>query len=181
MEDENLIWHEQSRTELLKTPVFTVTQRESIGPDNQQGKFIVTEANDWVVVIPVKDENFLMVKQWRHGEKSLSIEFPGGVIDKGETPEHGARRELKEETGAEAGKLTYLGKMNPNPALFSNHLHVFCAENLLMTGKQNLDNDEFLNYTEIPQKEVFEKMGSAEYPHALMAAALARYLISQRK
>ncbi len=175
MEDKDLLWQEESRTELYKTPVFTVTSRHSRGPKGIEGDYIVNEAHDWVIVIPVLNDDFLMVKQWRHGEKALSIEFPGGVIDNGESADVGARRELKEETGATAGKLTLLGKMNPNPALFANHVYVFCAENLSFSGKQNLDSDEYLNYMQMPQSEVFKIMGSKSCPHALMAAALCLY------
>ena len=108
MNDIELTWNETERNEILKTPVFTVTERTSAGPGGRKGKYIVNEAPDWVIVIPVSGENFLMVKQWRHGEKALSIEFPGGVIDKGESPQEGAVRELREETGASAKKLTLL-------------------------------------------------------------------------
>lgn len=175
MNNDNLSWKETERKELLKTPVFTVTQRTSTSPDGTSGNFIVNETNDWVIVIPVKGDSFLMVKQWRHGEKALSIEFPGGVIEKGESPEEGAKRELKEETGADAITLTHLGTMNPNPALFANHVHIFCAENLEISGTQNLDEDEYVNCMEIRKEEVYDKMGTPEYPHALMAAALALY------
>ena len=174
--DKNLIWNEKSKKSILKTPVFTVTERFSEGPGGVSGTYIVNEARDWGIVIPVHNENFLMVKQWRHGEKALSIEFPGGVIEENESPEKGAERELLEETGAKAGKLTHLGTMNPNPALFANHLHVFLAEDLIFSEKQNLDADEFLNFMEIPQTEVIKKMGSSSYPHALMASALCLYL-----
>ncbi|MBQ6566025.1 MAG: NUDIX hydrolase [Treponema sp.] len=175
MADDKLIWHEEGRKEICRTPVLTLTERESRGPDGRTGRFIVNEAPDWVTVIPVLGGSFLMVRQWRHGERGLSTEFPGGVIDAGEDPETAARRELREETGAEAGKLTYLGRMNPNPALFSNHTHFYCAEDLRLTGEQELDSDEFVNYMKIPKQEVFAKMGSPEYPHALMAAALCLY------
>ncbi|MBQ9538096.1 MAG: NUDIX hydrolase [Treponema sp.] len=175
MADEKLVWKEEGRKVICKTPVLTVTERESTGPDGQKGRFIVNEAPDWVAVIPVVDDSFLMVRQWRHGEQGLSIEFPGGVIEPGEEPEAGARRELREETGAEAGKLTYLGRVNPNPALCSNHMYFYCAQNLTLTGQQNLDSDEFVNYMKISKKEVFEKMGGPDYPHALMAAALCLY------
>ncbi len=174
--DKKLVWTEKSKKSILKTPVFTVTERFSEGPDGISGTYIVNEAHDWGIVIPVHNENFLMVKQWRHGEMALSIEFPGGVIEENESPEEGAERELFEETGAKAGKLTHLGTMNPNPALFANHIHVFLAEELVFSGNQNLDSDEFLNFMEIPQKEVIKKMGSPEYPHALMASALCLYL-----
>ena len=175
MNDSELTWKETDRQEVYKTPVFTVTERTSTGPDGQKGKYIVNECRDWVIVIPSEKDNFLMVKQWRHGEKALSTEFPGGVIETDETPEQGARRELLEETGAEAGELKLLGRMNPNPALFSNHVYVYCATKLTSKGKQNLDSDEFVQYFSVPKKEVFEKIGTEEYPHALMASAVALY------
>ena len=178
--EKKLEWKELSKKTLLETPVFKVTERESEGPDGQHGKYIVNEARDWVIVIPVEGTKFLMVKQWRHGEGALSIEFPGGVIDDGESPEHGAERELKEETGAKAGKLTKLGCMNPNPALFANHVHIFLAEDLSFSGEQNLDSDEFVDYMEVEQGEVMSKIGSPEYPHALMAAAMGLYLSHRR-
>ena len=175
MQDSELIWNENGKKELYKTPVFTVTERTSTGPDGQQGKFIVNECRDWVIVIPVKNDKFLMVKQWRHGEQQLSIEFPGGVIETGEPAEEGAKRELLEETGAIAGKMTLLGRMNPNPALFSNHVYIYCAEELTSKGSQQLDKDEFVHYFELDKKEVFAKVGTPEYPHALMASAVALY------
>jgi len=175
--DENLIWKENSSRDLLKTPVFTVTERTSTGPDGQSGKYIVANAPDWVIVIPEENDSFLMVKQWRHGEKALSVEFPGGVAESGEDFELSARRELKEETGAEAGKMTLLGEFNPNPALFSNHVHVFLAQDLKFTQNQNLDKDEFLSYKKIRKDDVYKMMGSKEAPHALMLSALALYLV----
>ena len=177
----NLEWKELGRKELLKTAVFTVTERESQGPNGQRGKYIVNETRDWVCVIPVVGDKFLMVRQWRHGEGALSIEFPGGVIDDGETPDDGARRELLEETGAVAGKLVHLGTINPNPALFANHFHIYCAKDLKFTGKQHLDSDEFLNFMEMDQNEVIAKMGSRDFPHALMASALCLYLAHGEK
>lgn len=175
-ENENLEWKEIGKKELLKTRVMTVCQTTSVSPNGKEGNYIVNDAPDWVIVIAERDGKFLMVKQWRHGEKHLSIEFPGGVIDEGETPEEAARRELLEETGFKAGKLTYLGKMNPNPALFRNHSHFFAASDLISTGEQDLDEDEYVQYFEIPKEEVIAGMASDDYNHALMAAALLKYI-----
>nr|WP_318711559.1 NUDIX hydrolase [uncultured Treponema sp.] len=174
--DEELMWTRKSRVELYKTPVFTVTSRHNVSSSGIEGDYIVNECRDWVIVIAEKDDNFLMVKQYRHGEEKLSIEFPGGVIDAGENPEQAAARELLEETGATASSLVHLGSMNPNPALFANHFHVYLATGLTFSGKQELDNDELLDYLELPKKEALKKMGSAEYPHALMCSAAALYM-----
>lgn len=175
MKDEKLEWTEKSRKELIKTPVVRLMETDSISPEGQEGHYIVMETRDWCAVIPELGDDFLMVKQWRHGSKSLSIEFPGGVIDDGEEPLHAAKRELLEETGYVAKDIDYLGSISPNPALFANKMHFFLAHNLTSTGKQDLDSDEYVNYLRIPKKEVMEKMGSAEYPHALMAAGLNFY------
>ncbi len=177
MNENSLAWTENSSKTLLETKVFSVESINCTAPDGRvNGDYIVLNSHDWVCVIPVLENDFLMVKQWRHGERSISIEFPGGVIDDGETPEEAARRELLEETGFKSEKLIYLGSVNPNPAIMSNHMHFFAAEKLIPTGEQHLDNDEYLNYMRVNQKEVMSKMGSSEYPHALMCAALLKYI-----
>ena len=180
-DDEKLKWSTQKTEVLLKTVVFDVTKQTNTAKSGLTGDYIIMNARDWVIVIPEKDNNFLMVKQWRHGEHALSVEFPGGVIDEGEEAEVAARRELEEETGYKAGKLTKLGCVNPNPALFSNHVHIFLAEDLTATGEQHLDEDEYINYMEIPIEEVIDGMGTKEFPHALMGTALALYLKDKYK
>ena len=182
MEQNKLEWSENGRKELLQTVVLTVNEVSSTGPDGTEGTYIVMDAPDWVIVVPEIDGKFITVKQWRHGNRSLSIEFPGGVINRGEKPEDAAKREMEEETGYKAGKLTYLGCANPNPALMSNKVHFFAAEDLQSTGIQHLDKDEFVEYAQIPVEEVYEKIGSETYPHALMMSALLKYkLWKERK
>ena len=181
-EDEKLKWQVGPKKILFETVVFDVTSSKNVASDGTSGDYFVMDAPDWVIVIPQTNENnFIMVKQWRHGEKNLSIEFPGGVIDKGENPEQAAARELMEETGCVAKKLIKIGEVNPNPALFSNHMHVFYATQLESTGKQKLDDDEFVNYMELPVDEVLDNMGTKQFPHALMSTALIYYIQYKKK
>lgn len=177
MSDKNLLWKQIEKKEIKKTVVMTMSEITSVSPDGNKGKYIVNDAPDWAIVIAEKGGNFLMVKQWRHGENNLSIEFPGGVIEPGEEPLKAAARELKEETGFVANDLVYLGKMNPNPALMTNHVHFFAASDLCRAGEQSLDDDEYVDYMEIPVPEVYQNMASPEYQHALMASALLRYSV----
>jgi len=175
-DDEKLKWKTGETKSLLKTVVYEVTSRHNTSSSGLEGDYIVTKAPDWVIVIAEHNDNFLMVKQWRHGEEALSVEFPGGVIDDGEEAETAARRELQEETGYKAGKLTKLGKVNPNPALFCNHVHVYLAQELTLIGAQKLDDDEFINCIELSKDEVLQGMGTQQFPHALMSTALCFYL-----
>ena len=187
-EDEKLKWTCGPKKSLLKTVVFDVTSSTNTCCDGDRtvsGDYIVLDAPDWVIVIPETEgtgadgqvqKEFYMVKQWRHGSKCLSVEFQGGVIDKGEEPEAAARRELLEETGCEAGRLTKLGQVNPNPALFSNRVHIFLAQDLQYTQGQSLDSDEFVNVIKVPVEQIVADMGTEQFPHALMSTALLYYI-----
>jgi 8-oxo-dGTP pyrophosphatase MutT (NUDIX family) len=184
MENENLIWKEEGKQTVYTTPVFTVTERQCRSPLGEEGKYTVLEARDWAIVVPVvkteKGKAFLMVRQWRHGEQSLSLEFPGGVFEPGESPFEAAKRELTEETGYIPGKLTEMGSFNPNPAIMANHVYFFLAEDLVSTGKQHLDEDEFVGVEIHTREEVLQGIGKPPYFHALMGTALALYLRESR-
>ena len=176
MRDEELKWKVLKTETLLHTPVFDVLAQEEAAPAGPEGTYIAMTAPDWVMVIPVLGEDFLLVRQWRHAARGLTTEFPGGVVDGDEDPALAAARELAEETGFRAGKLSHLGSVSPNPALFANRFHCYLAEELIPTGTQHLDADELLRYERRPIREVLADYGSPEYSHALMGTALAFYL-----
>ena len=55
---------------------------------------------DWVLILARTAEGkWVMTEQYRHGTGKIALEFPAGIIDKGETPEQAALRELQEECG----------------------------------------------------------------------------------
>ena len=55
---------------------------------------------DWVLILARTTEGkWVMTEQYRHGTGKIALEFPAGIIDKGETPEEAAIRELQEECG----------------------------------------------------------------------------------
>ncbi|MDR2509030.1 MAG: NUDIX hydrolase [Spirochaetaceae bacterium] len=180
MADDNLIWHEIGRKTLLTTPIFTVGEIECTSPRGGEGKFSIVKSNHWALVMPLlkteSGDKFIMVRQWRHGAKELSLEFPGGVVEAEERPEEGVARELREETGFRAGKISLLGSMNPNPAFMENTISFFLAEELKIDGEQKLDKDEFVEVVTVPVYEVVREMGKPPYIHALMAAALSFWL-----
>jgi 8-oxo-dGTP pyrophosphatase MutT (NUDIX family) len=176
----NLIWKEESRKTVYNCPVFSVEERTSRSPDNRVRVYTVLDTRDWAIVIPVletdRGREFILVRQWRHGAQSLSLEFPGGVFEKDEEPSQAACRELREETAYEAGKISKLGELNPNPAIMSNRVHFFLAEDLQFRGNQELDEDEFVGVETLPWEEVLRGMGRPPYIHALMGTAMALYL-----
>ena len=177
---DKLIWNEEGRKTVFSCPVFSVRESYCRSPDGIVKTFSVLDTSDWAIVIPVLEteqgKKFVMVRQWRHGARQLSVEFPGGVFEKGEKPEEAAARELREETGYYAKKIVKLGEFNPNPAIMSNRVHFFLAEELTPPAEQELDEDEYVEVTALPQEEVINKLGTAPYIHALMGTAISLFL-----
>ena len=178
--NQHLLWQELSRKKILETRVFDIYEVDRTSASGLRTDFVILHSPDWVNVVPLMTDTrgrecFLMVHQFRQAGQVLTIEFPGGVLDAGETPAEGAARELLEETGYKAGKLSPAGKVMANPAIMDNWVYTFVAEDLKKNGDQDLDEHEEVDFELIPVTEVEEKMGSGPYSHVIMMAALDWY------
>ena len=73
------------------------------------------------------EKHLLLVRQFRHGQNMTTLEMPAGHVEKDETPEQAARKELCEETGYEAGALELLSSVAVSTARFENRLWIYFA------------------------------------------------------
>jgi ADP-ribose pyrophosphatase len=97
---------------------------------------------DIVIVVPrLPDCRFLMERQYRHAIKKYLYEFPAGQVDLGETPKTAAARELEEETGYRARRLTPLSEFYWIPGS-SYQKHIFFYADVADKGKRHLDDTE---------------------------------------
>jgi 8-oxo-dGTP pyrophosphatase MutT (NUDIX family) len=177
---KNLVWEEEESKKVFQGRIFSIRENLCRSPDNELRTYTVIHSPDWVITVPVLKthggEKFVMVRQWRHGSQELSLEFPGGVFEAGEDAAQAAARELQEETAYKAGKIQKIGEFSPNPAIMSNRVHFFMAEELVHTGRQKLDEDEFIDVELVPPAEALQGLGRPPYIHALMGTAFALYL-----
>ena len=168
-------WEEKGSEALADYGIFRATRKRRLGPHGKEGSFVILDAPDWAVVVPavVRDGKryILSVRQYRHGSGVASVEFPGGVVEPGEDPAAAAARELLEETGYAAGRVVRLGSCSPNPAFMTNAFHVFAAEDLTLVAEQSLDEHELVDVEEIPEDELYARVGEPPWSHALMATA----------
>lgn len=172
MTDEELSWREIDREFIEDYKIFQTfkVRRESF--HGKKGDFYEVHCSDWVTVIPRDAEgSILMVKQFRMGSGALSLEFPAGVVEKGEAPLNAAKRELKEETGVEANKWTLLGKVNPNPAFMTNRSWTFLAEDLSEAGETNWDEHESMESLWMEEDSISRALGRGDMDSAIMVQA----------
>ena len=111
-----------------------------------------------VAILPLdQDGNVTLVQQYRYPFHELLLELPAGKLDPGEDHRAAAARELSEETGLEAGELTYLGCILASPGFCSEKLHMYLARGL-RRSVSHPDDDEFLNVITMPFAELVQKV-----------------------
>ena len=136
---------------------------------------LVLESVDWVNVVALDPERrSVMIRQYRFGVGYATLETPGGMVDPGEDSRTAAARELFEETGYKSDSWTYLGAVEPNPAIFDNLCHHWLAEDVYLEGEQDLGAGESIRVELMSEVEVRDTVLSGELRHALALSALAR-------
>jgi len=179
-EHGHLVWEEIDRRNLLDARVFSIMSSRRRAADGAEADYFLVDSPDWCnIIAPVTGDDgvecFVMARQYRHGSQSVTIEFPGGIVDPGERPEIAVLRELEEETGYTAESVCLIGRTNPNPALMSNAAFTFVAFGAHKNGGQNLDENERLDAELVPVVEILDFVRPDFHIHAIMLAALDWY------
>lgn len=143
-------------------------------PNGAQAFREVVDHPGGVCVLALDGENrALLVSQFRYPYKEVLRELPAGKLERGEDPRQAAIRELKEETGAEAGAFSSLGELYPSPGYCGEIIRMYLAQDLRF-GETHLDEDEFLNLERIPFDRLVEQVLSGEVKDAKTIAAVLK-------
>ena len=137
-----------------------------------------------VAIIPLlSDGRVIMERQFRYAHGRVFFEIPAGKLDSpDEVPLEAAVRELREETGAIAEKITYLGRIDPTPAMLNEKIHLYLAEGLSF-GNRDLDEDEFLDLEPVELSTLMEMVMSGEIKDSKTQIAVLKlsYILNERK
>ncbi len=165
-------WPRQRSEPVADCRIFKVRRDTVTSPrTGKSHEMFVLDQPDWVNVIPLTDDkHIVMIEQWRHGSRSVHLETPGGLMEKGESPAACAQRELLEETGYVAGDLTLLGTTHPNPALQSNRQHHVLARPCRRVGPPPPDPAEDIQVRLIPVADLPGLVRAGQITHGIVIA-----------
>ena len=153
------------RTEMVLDHRWYKVRREEVQlPDGRVlDDYYVSVRPEVALVFPVTAAGeVIMVRQYKHGAREVLLELPGGVCDPDEPPEEAARRELLEETGYAAGRLTHLATLHDDPTKNTNRFHLFLAEGVQPVGAQSLDDTENIRVERVLLGEMKKKVLNGE-------------------
>ena len=176
------VWRRGRSEQLADCRVFRVRRDLSADPrDGREHDFYVVEAPDWVNVIPLTDDGrVVLIEQYRHGSRELTLEIPGGMMDPGESPEQTAARELQEETGYGGGELLFLGSTRPNPAIQNNWLHSYVARGVRFMHEPAAEGTEQTAVRLVPLDSVPRLICEGCIDHALVVAAFYLWSVCEK-
>lgn len=133
----------------------------------------VIDAPDWCNVIPITTAGeVLLIRQFRFGTWSNTLEIPGGMVDPGEDALGAAVRELEEETGYRPASVKSLGVSHPNPAIFVNRLHSFLAVGCEKVHEGKQEGSEDIRVELVARAQLRDLVRSGQITHSLVLAAL---------
>lgn len=141
--------------------VFDITCHEiEYNSGNKGIREVIVHNGGSVVVAQKDDKKIILVKQFRYPFKKFMYELPAGKLEKNEDPLLCAKRELIEETGFRAEKISKLGAICTTPGFCTEILHIYYAENLTK-GEHAREEGEYGMETYEFTLEEIQKMISA--------------------
>jgi 8-oxo-dGTP pyrophosphatase MutT (NUDIX family) len=159
----------EARFDFIKNPRNGITEK----------KVILSGGNAVNVIALTSSNEIVMVRQYRFGTASYTLELPGGLVDPDESLVKAAERELEEETGYTCGeKLIPLGKIGQNPVFMDSYVHHFLALDVKLTKQQTLDAGENIEVILMPLEELKFRWQKGEIEHPHSVNALLRYFNS---
>lgn len=147
-------------------------------PDGSEGELEMIRHSGASAVLPLlgergeTDPEILLIRQYRYAGGGYMLEIPAGRPDEaGEDWELCARRELAEETGYSAGRMTSLGGIYTTPGFTDEFIHLFLAEDLT-EGRTAFDHDEFIEQVRMPLSRALAAVRAGEITDAKTVCTL---------
>ena len=168
-------WRRTSRRTAYSNPWVTVWHDEVVRPDGNPGIYGVVHFTNVAVGVVALDgeDRVTLVGQWRYTLDAWSWEIPEGGVPRGEDPQAGAARELREETGLVAATWHELGRVHLSNSVSDEVAFLYLATDLT-EGDADPDGTEAIEVRRVPFPEALAMTLDGRITDALSVIGLQR-------
>lgn len=167
-----------SSREVYRNAWMRVREDEILRSNGKRGIYGVVEKDEAAIIIPIDGDRIWLVEQFRYTIQRRAVELPQGgwemaVVD----PEELARGELKEETGLEAERMTYLGGLWIGYGFTRQKQHVFLATGLTQADTEPDEEEHDIVVRSLTVRDFEQMMLDGVVNDGCTLAAWALYLM----
>lgn len=168
-------WNKKDSKTVAESTFFTLREDDVVMADGQEKTYTMLDIPDFAGVLPVFEDKFVMVRNYRYPIDEFVLELPAGLIDEEESPEKAAERELEEETGFLLKNSEKLCEYHPIASLNTQKAYLFLGE-CEEGGTKDHDPGEDMEVEVVSIKKVYEmlKDKNLSHPHTMIALFYAR-------
>ena len=165
-------WERRSTRQIYRNKWISLREDIVDLPDGRTTIYGVVTCGGAVGVLPFLDPvTVLMIKQYRYVARRVTWEMPTGGMHPGESREEAAQRELAEEIGYRAGKLTWLSTFDTSKSVMDETAHLFLGEDLMKVELPS-DDTEFIEVCPFPFEEVMQMVLRGEITDSMTIIAV---------
>jgi ADP-ribose pyrophosphatase len=165
-------WERKSTRQVYQNKWISLREDIVELPNGRTTIYGVVTCSGCVGVLPFLDPNtVLMIKQYRYVARRVTWEMPTGGMHPGESREEAAQRELAEEIGYRAGKLTWLSTIQTSKSVVDETAHLFLGEDLVKVELPP-DETEFIEVRPFPYTEVLQMVLRSEITDSMTIIAV---------
>ncbi|MEO3885606.1 NUDIX hydrolase [Nonomuraea sp. B5E05] len=169
----------QVSTEVIYSNTWMTLREDEIErPDGSRGVYGYLERPNAVLVIPLEDDGFHLVEEYRYPMRRRSWSFPQGFAP-APTLEEAARQELEQETGLRPAGLTLLGTIDVAHAISTEQSNVYLATGLEHGDSAREHSEQDMRQRWVPRAEFEQMIRAGAVRDAGSLAAYALFLLSR--
>ncbi len=174
-------WQQLSSRRIYSNRWMAVREDQVRLPDGRETIYGVVDCGNCVGVLPFVDpEHVLLVGQYRYVAQRFTWEMPTGGVRPGESLEAAAQRELAEEAGCRAGRLSWVSTFHTSKSVMNETAHLYLGEELLPAERPS-DDTEFIERRAFPFDEVLEMVRRSEITDAMTVTAVLHAALNAKR
>lgn len=160
---------------------FDVITEQVELPNGTRTDFDYLHEDESVVILPfTAGGDVVVIDEWRHAVRRVNRGLPAGTLESGEQPAEAVERELREETGYDAGSFQHLTTVEPANGFSNAVFHYYVAHDCEHAGEQHLDHNETIKPTTTQFEALVEATREGELRDGRSAFGVLYYLAFER-